>query len=58
MEGGYLLDSTNRLCSQNSDFVAFHLFQPLLYQGATGAWSPGEIASPLRAVLHKQRNAE
>src|ERR1039457_4779537 len=36
----------------------FHLFQPLLYQVATGALSPGEIASPLRAVLHKQRNTE
>src|SRR5580700_1600765 len=29
----------------------FHLFQPLLYQVATGALSPGEIASPLRAVV-------
>src|ERR1039457_1372278 len=36
----------------------FHLFQPLLYQVATGALSPGEIASPLRAVLRKQRNTE
>src|ERR1039457_3482853 len=36
----------------------FHLFQPLLYQVATGALSPGEIASPLRAVLCKQRNTE
>jgi NADH dehydrogenase len=35
----------------------FHLFQPLLYQVATGALSPGEIASPLRAVLRRQRNA-
>jgi NADH:quinone reductase (non-electrogenic) len=34
----------------------FHLFQPLLYQVATGALSPGEIASPLRYVLQKQRN--
>ena len=34
----------------------FHLFQPLLYQVATGALSPGEIAAPLRAVLRKQRN--
>ncbi len=34
----------------------FHLFQPLLYQVATGALSPGEIASPLRAVLRRQRN--
>ena len=35
----------------------FHLFQPMLYQVATGALSPGEIAQPLRAVLRKQRNA-
>lgn len=34
----------------------FHLFQPLLYQVATGALSPGEIASPLRSVLSKDRN--
>ena len=34
----------------------FHLFQPLLYQVATGALSPGEIASPLRNVLNKQKN--
>src|SRR4051794_17469344 len=35
----------------------FHLFQPLLYQVATGALSPANIAAPLRAVLKKQRNA-
>ncbi len=35
----------------------FHLFQPLLYQVATGSLSPGEIAAPLRAVLHNQKNA-
>ncbi len=34
----------------------FHLFQPLLYQVATGALSPGEIASPIRNVLHRQKN--
>ena len=34
----------------------FHLFQPLLYQVATGALSPGEIASPLRHVLEPNRN--
>ena len=34
----------------------FHLFQPLLYQVATGALSPGEIASPLRHVLERNRN--
>ena len=36
----------------------FHLFQPLLYQVATGALSPANIASPLRALLKRQRNAE
>jgi len=36
----------------------FHLFQPLLYQVATGGLSPGEIASPLRAVLRRHRNTE
>jgi NADH dehydrogenase len=35
----------------------FHLFQPLLYQVATGSLSPGEIAAPLRAVLRDQKNA-
>jgi NADH dehydrogenase len=34
----------------------FHLFQPLLYQVATGSLSPGEIAAPLRAVLRSQKN--
>ena len=34
----------------------FHLFQPLLYQVATGALSPGEVASPLRGILRKQLN--
>ena len=34
----------------------FHLFQPLLYQVATGALSPGEIASPIRNILRDQKN--
>jgi NADH dehydrogenase len=33
-----------------------HLFQPLLYQVATGSLSPGEIASPLRSVLSRHKN--
>src|SRR3954467_216369 len=33
----------------------FHLFQPLLYQVATGALSPANIAAPLRALLKRQR---
>ncbi|HEU4919624.1 MAG TPA: NAD(P)/FAD-dependent oxidoreductase [Candidatus Limnocylindrales bacterium] len=35
----------------------FHLFQPLLYQVATGALSPGEIAQPLRSIFRKRKNA-
>src|SRR6476661_6746537 len=34
----------------------FHLFQPLLYQVATGALSPSEIAQPLRSIFRKRRN--
>ena len=33
-----------------------HLFQPLLYQVATGALSPGDIAQPLRSIFRTQRN--
>ncbi|MGH9326321.1 MAG: NAD(P)/FAD-dependent oxidoreductase [Terriglobia bacterium] len=33
-----------------------HLFQPLLYQVATAALSPGEIAEPIRVILRRQRN--
>src|SRR6266446_53699 len=48
----------------NSDLVEvtlidrrnYHLFQPLLYQVATGSLSAGEIASPLRGVLSRQKN--
>lgn len=35
----------------------YHLFQPLLYQVATAAVSAGEIASPIRSILRKQKNA-
>jgi NADH dehydrogenase len=34
----------------------FHLFQPLTYQVATGALSPGEIAYPLRSIFKRNRN--
>ena len=34
----------------------YHLFQPLLYQVATGALSPGDIAQPLRAILRRNGN--
>ena len=36
----------------------FHLFQPLTYQVATGALTPGEIAYPLRALFKRYRNVE
>src|SRR4051795_4131569 len=34
----------------------FHLFQPLTYQVATGALSPGEVAYPLRAIFRRHEN--
>jgi len=34
----------------------FHLFQPLLYQVATGALSPANIAAPIRVVLKRRKN--
>ncbi len=40
-----LIDKTNH-----------HLFQPLLYQVATAALSPGDIAAPIRGILRKQKN--
>jgi NADH dehydrogenase len=36
----------------------FHLFQPLLYQVATGGLSPANIAAPLRSILRRQSNAQ
>ncbi len=38
------------------DKTNYHLFQPLLYQVATAALSPADIAAPIRAVLNKQKN--
>jgi NADH dehydrogenase len=35
----------------------YHLFQPLLYQVATAGLSPGDIASPIRGILGRQKNA-
>jgi NADH dehydrogenase len=40
------------------DRTNYHLFQPLLYQVATAALSPADIAAPVRAVLSKCKNAE
>jgi NADH dehydrogenase len=36
----------------------YHLFQPLLYQVATGGLSPGDIAQPIRAILAGQPNTQ
>jgi NADH dehydrogenase len=36
----------------------YHVFQPLLYQVATAALSPGDIASPIRWILRKQKNVQ
>jgi NADH dehydrogenase len=40
------------------DRTNYHLFQPLLYQVATAALSPADIAAPTRAILSKSRNIE
>jgi NADH dehydrogenase len=40
------------------DRCNFHLFQPLLYQVATGSLSPANISSPLRTIVKRQRNTQ
>src|SRR6516165_12684320 len=40
------------------DRAEHHLFQPMLYQFATGILSEGKIAAPLRQLLRKHRNVE
>src|SRR3984885_7918642 len=40
------------------DRCYYHLFQPLLYQVATGSLSPANVAGPLRQVLRKQKNTQ
>src|SRR5260370_19144831 len=40
-----------------ADRTNHHLFQPLLYQGASGLLSAGPIAPPLRQLIKHQRNA-
>ncbi|MFG0263179.1 MAG: NAD(P)/FAD-dependent oxidoreductase [Novipirellula sp. JB048] len=57
------LETTKRLRKANVrvtlvDRRNYHLFQPLLYQVATGGLSPANIATPLRAILGKQANCE
>jgi NADH dehydrogenase len=61
--GGFAgLSAAQRLTSDLLDVTLidrrnYHLFQPLLYQVATGSLSPGEIAAPLRGILSRQSNA-
>src|ERR1700758_1636624 len=40
------------------DRTNYHLFQPLLYQVATAALSPADIAAPIRSVLSESKNVE
>ena len=56
------LSAAKGLRNANCDVVVidrrnYHLFQPLLYQVATAALSPAEIASPIRSILSRQKNA-
>ena len=56
------LFATKELKGKNLDITmiaksSHHLFQPLLYQVATGILSQGEIAPTTREILHKQKNA-
>ncbi len=44
------------VCVTLLDRRNFHLFQPLLYQVATGGLSPGDISAPLRSVLKSHKN--
>src|SRR5437867_7535886 len=57
------LEAAKKLCCKNVrltiiDRTNYHLFQPLLYQVATAALSPADIAAPVRAILHKCKNVE
>ena len=60
--GGFAgLQAVHKLRKQDVDVTLidrrnFHLFQPLVYQVATGALSPGEIATPLRSIFSRAHN--
>ncbi len=41
-----------------ADRTNHHVFQPLLYQVATAALSPGDISKPIRSILRRRRNVE
>lgn len=55
------LDAAKALGGASADLTLidrrnFHLFQPLLYQVATGGLSPANVAAPLRGILKRERN--
>jgi NADH dehydrogenase len=57
------LEAAKKLCCEQVrvtviDRTNYHLFQPLLYQVATAALSPADIAAPTRAILSKCQNLE
>src|SRR6201993_1247160 len=57
------LEAAKKLAFENVrltviDRTNYHLFQPLLYQVATAALSPADIAAPIRGVLSKSKNLE
>ena len=57
------LEAAKKLACQDVNLTVidrtnYHLFQPLLYQVATAALSPADIAAPVRAILSKCRNVE
>lgn len=57
------LNAARALADADVDVVVLdrknhHVFQPLLYQVAAAALSPGDIASPIRWILRRQRNAQ
>ena len=57
------LEAAKKLACENVSLMVidrtnYHLFQPLLYQVATAALSPADIAAPVRAILSKCRNVE
>src|SRR5262245_9389236 len=56
LKAAHVLGKDERLTVTLVDRRNHHLFTPLLYQVATGAVSPGDIAQPLRSILRRQRN--
>jgi NADH dehydrogenase len=57
------LEAAKKLARKNVlitviDRTNYHLFQPLLYQVATAALSPADIAAPVRSVLSRSKNVE